>query len=233
MSTFAALYLLILIVSILLYETHSFSLPSFPIGSPWQMDISNSNAINPNSAKITQWLESQGGFGNGKFQIDEGIVVLTANDDTNLVPFSHDSSYYLPDCNNKVNKIPIPSVGGLQNYYTWNSAANCVGDCHLIVYNEQSHLLYESWATKIILNTEKNYPIAITSTCLVVWNTSYLYPNNGRGDGCTSADAAGFPISTLLFTGDELNDGEIKHAIRFMLPNNRMRKGLYIHPASH
>ena len=46
----------------------------------------------------------------------------------------------------------------------------------------------------------------------------------GRGDQCTSADAAGFPIAPLLFTADEVAAGAIDHAIRFILPNDRIRK---------
>ena len=53
-----------------------------------------------------------------------------------------------------------------------------------------------------------------------------------RGDQCTSADAAGFPIAPLLFTADEVAAGEIAHAIRFILPNDRVRRG-YVRPATH
>ena len=42
---------------------------------------------------------------------------------------------------------------------------------------------------------------------------------------CTSADAAGFPIAPLLFTADEVAAGHIDHAIRFILPNNRVKRG--------
>ena len=101
---------------------NSFSLPSFPNGSPWQIDITNSTNINPNSESITNWLENAGGFGNGKFQVDESIIVLLANNTTNLVPFTHDSSYYTDDCNDKIKEIPIPQEGGLEGYYSWNSA---------------------------------------------------------------------------------------------------------------
>jgi serine/threonine-protein kinase len=37
----------------------------------------------------------------------------------------------------------------------------------------------------------------------------------------------------MLFTADEVAAGEIAHAIRFILPNARMRAGVYVHPASH
>jgi len=55
----------------------------------------------------------------------------------------------------------------------------------------------------------------------------------GRGDQCTSADAAGFPIAPLLFTADEVAAGEIAHAIRFILPNNRVRARSMVRPATH
>src|SRR5688500_6742732 len=68
--------------------------------------------------------------------------------------------------------------------------------------------------------------------CLAVWDTKVTYSDTLRGDQCTSADAAGFPIAPLLFTADEVAAGEIKHAIRFILPNNRIRRG-YVRPATH
>jgi len=68
--------------------------------------------------------------------------------------------------------------------------------------------------------------------CLAVWDTRATYTDALRGDQCTSADAAGFPISPLLFTADEVKAGHIDHAIRFILPNNRVKRG-YVRPATH
>jgi hypothetical protein len=68
--------------------------------------------------------------------------------------------------------------------------------------------------------------------CLAVWDTSRVYGPEGRGLQCTSADAAGFPIAPLLFTADEIAAGEIAHAIRFILPNNRVKRG-FVRPATH
>ena len=58
---------------------------------------------------------------------------------------------------------------------------------------------------------------------VAVWDLNRVYPPSGRGDQCTSADAAGFPIAPLLFNADELATGSINHAIRFILPNPRIR----------
>lgn len=60
-----------------------------------------------------------------------------------------------------------------------------------------------------------------------------MYGPESRGEQCSSADAAGFPIAPLLFTVDEIAAGEIAHAIRVILPNARMRDGFYTRPAVH
>jgi serine/threonine-protein kinase len=60
-----------------------------------------------------------------------------------------------------------------------------------------------------------------------------VYPPHERGEQCTSADAAGLPITPLLFDADEVAAGEIRHAIRFILPNDRIRHVTYVRPAAH
>ena len=56
--------------------------------------------------------------------------------------------------------------------------------------------LYEMWRANI--EGDDFY-----GGCLAVWDTSITYPADGRGEQCTSADAAGFPIAPLLFSADE------------------------------
>jgi serine/threonine-protein kinase len=69
--------------------------------------------------------------------------------------------------------------------------------------------------------------------CLALWDTSRVYDDHGRGDQCTSADAAGYPIAPLLFTAEEIAAGSINHAIRFALPNNMLRTKVYVAPSTH
>ena len=66
-----------------------------------------------------------------------------------------------------------------------------------------------------------------------MWDLSRVYPPSGRGDQCTSADAAGFPIAPLLFNADELAKGSINHALRFLLPTERIRAHVFVHPATY
>ena len=69
--------------------------------------------------------------------------------------------------------------------------------------------------------------------CLAVWDMNRVYGPEGRGVQCTSADAAGYPIAPLLFNADEVAAGEIRHAIRFILPNAEIRDGVFVAPATH
>jgi serine/threonine-protein kinase len=99
------------------------------------------------------------------------------------------------------------------------------GDCHLIVRAAHECRLYEMWRA--------DRGDEFTGGCLAVWEIDRVYPDTGRGDFCTSADAAGFPIAPLLFSADEIAAGEIKHAIRFILPNDRIRELMFVRPGTH
>jgi serine/threonine-protein kinase len=99
-------------------------------------------------------------------------------------------------------------------------------DCHLIVVDRANSKLYEAFQADLGDG-------AVNAIFLAVWDLNRLYPMSGRGEQCTSADAAGFPIAPLLFNAAELATGSINHAIRFILPNWRMRTGVFVHPATH
>jgi serine/threonine-protein kinase len=99
-------------------------------------------------------------------------------------------------------------------------------DCHLIVVDHGLGKLYEAYQANYANNV-------LSATFVAVWNLNRVYPPSGRGDQCTSADAAGFPIAPLLFNADELATGSINHAIRFILPNSRIRAKVFVHPATH
>jgi len=100
------------------------------------------------------------------------------------------------------------------------------GDCHLIVFAPFENRLYEMWRADLQGDT-------LYAGCQAIWRTDRTYATGLRGDVCTSADAAGFPIAPLLFTADEVAAGHIDHAIRFILPNDRVLARQYVRPASH
>ncbi|MEO1088255.1 MAG: hypothetical protein AAFY88_28835, partial [Acidobacteriota bacterium] len=109
----------------------------------------------------------------------------------------------------------------------------------------QGRTLYEAYRSTASGGSQ------LESQCLAIWYLDGEYPPEGRGEHCTSADAAGFPMAPLLFNADEIaaslavdpgGGGDLGHAVRFILPNPRMATDpslggvagrLYVRPASH
>ncbi len=166
-------------------------------------------------------LSAAGGWGTGRMQIDFGLDVLTADASTPMESFTPTSEFYSPDCDHV--DVPIPTGGNLEGENGY--ACTTDGDCHLLVNDPATSKLYEMWRADM---SGGNF----VGGCLAVWDTAQTYSDTLRGDQCTSADAAGFPIAPLLFTADEVAAGHIDHAIRFILPNSRVKRG-YVRPATH
>lgn len=197
--------------------------PLFPPGSIWTQDISHA-PVSPGSDSTIQWLAQAGGWGTGKMRADLTIRVLQANASTPMVPFRPAKEFYR-DASDLVSAVPLPPGGGMEGQVGYQCPTS-QEDCHYIVVDRDSHKLYEAWSATY------NGRV-LTAVFLAVWDLNRVYPPSGRGDQCTSADAAGYPIAPLLFNADELAAGHIDHAIRFILPNYRMREGVFIHPATH
>jgi len=190
--------------------------PYFPPGAIWTQDISYS-PLDPQSSAMIAWLADAGGWGNNnKMHIDFGMRVLKADATTPLVPFRKAPGFIAADSDN-ITTIPLPAGSGMES---------CEGDCQLIVVDSGHNKLYETYATHVAEN-------AVTAQFVAVWDLNRVYPPSGRGDQCTSADSAGFPIAPLLFNADEIAVGHIDHAIRFILPNERIRAHVFVHPATH
>lgn len=219
-------------------------LPEFPSNAVWSRDISQA-PLNPNS---TAMITATGGWGAGNvFKIDQSMHVMHVSaDDESTVPraavVAGPYGYIDPDCEPLTNlTFPLPVGGAIEGStnYTCDNANN---DCHLFVVLDGSRKLYESYESNVVAGQ-------LQSACVVVWDLNKVYPPQGRGEQCTSVDAAGFPVASLLFNADEVHDaiqsgGDFGHAIRFILPNASMaslppvppsskRQGLYVHPASH
>ncbi|HTJ46875.1 MAG TPA: hypothetical protein VL463_32450 [Kofleriaceae bacterium] len=193
----------------------------FPAGSWFLQDVSTLPKASNSDAIITA-LTNAGGWGNSnKMQIDFDLDVLDATSTTRKRAFTKTDDWYSPDCDGV--KVPVPTGGNLEG----ESGYACTGDgdCHLLVHDPVGKKLYEMWRANISGGT-------FYGGCLAVWDETRAYGMTGRGLQCTSADAAGFPIAPLLFTADEVASGHIDHAIRFVLPNSRIKKG-FVPPATH
>jgi serine/threonine-protein kinase len=196
--------------------------PYFEQSMFFNEDVSNAR-IAENSPSIIAGLSGAGGWGRGnRLQIDFSFDVLEANATTPRRTFTPmPEFFYSPDCD--AMDVPIPEAGNVEG----ESGYACVagGDCHLIVFDRDGGKLYEMYKADVGATTFRG-------GCLAVWETSRAYDETLRGDQCASADAAGFPIAPMLFTADEVAAGEIDHAIRFVLPNDRLRRG-FVRPAVH
>jgi serine/threonine-protein kinase len=213
----------------------------FPSGAAWTEDVSAA-AVAPDSAAITSWMvgfSAPNGFGGGgKIRVDFSIIAIdvpagTAKRAYQAAPDFH----YDPDCD--LAPVPVPAGGVVEltdgmdpSFASAFSGYNCSGfdngdDCHMLFVARSENRLYEIYHGTIDATD------TFRAGCLAIWDTSKVYDKSGRGQQCTSADAAGFPIAPLLFTAEEIQAGAINHAIRFILPNNMIRAKKYVAPATH
>jgi serine/threonine-protein kinase len=195
--------------------------PYFPNGAVWYTDVTSA-PVDAESDMVIGYLDALGWATDGIFQIDFSIEVLDAAGDTPMLAFEPTGDFFEPDCDHVA--VPVPVGGAIEGEPGYECLGD--GDCHLIVVHRPTQQLFEMWRANISGGT-------FYGGCLVVWDMQKVYPENGRGEGCTSADAAGFPIAPLLFTADEVASGEIAHAIRFIVPNANIRDNIYVRPATH
>lgn len=212
----------------------------FPAGAVWYKDVSN-DPVSPESTVITQWMEGASppnGWGTGVMKVDFSIVTVDVPAGTAKRAYQEAQGYYyVPDCD--FAPVPVPEGGAVEETYGTPfdfsgpfTGYNCYGfdggaDCHMLFVSRSEKRLYEIYHATIDANN------AFFGGCLAIWDISKVYGPEGRGDQCTSADAAGFPIAPLLFTAEEIQAGAINHAIRFILPNNMVRNKKYVVPATH
>jgi hypothetical protein len=202
---------------------------------PWTVDVSGV-AADPCSDAMVGALSSMGGWGGGKLQIDFSIPIFSGDASTPRRTVTALSGmtycYGGPDCDAVPLQMPVPAGGNIEgssNFVCDTSyQTDGQGDCHLLVVATDENKLYELYNA-----TEAGSASGLSALGAFVWDLTKAYPSNLRGDQCTSADAAGFPIGALLPTADEVAAGAVNHAIRFILPNARMKKDAYVHPATH
>ena len=199
---------------------------------PWTVDVSEMPA-SARSDAILAALTDAGGWGNGNvFQVDFQMPVLLADAGTPRVPVVgiEDYCYGGPDCDDVPSDIPVPegaSVEGSPDLTCDVSGdTDGQGDCHLLVADVEGRRLYELYQANEVDGQ-------MTASGLFTWDLDTSYPDTMRGAQCTSADAAGFPIAALTPTADEVATGAVEHALRFILPNDRMKEGVYVPPATH
>jgi hypothetical protein len=109
---------------------------------------------------------------------------------------------------------PFPSDAKVEG------GAGSGGDMHVLVVQQGTCLLYETWSS-----TYTGPGWSCGSGAKFDLGSNALRP-----DGWTSADAAGLPVFPGLVKVSEVQAGAVKHAVRFTM--NSTQQG-YIHPATH
>jgi len=203
----------------------------FTAAVPWNVDISGVTKADRSDA-IIHALSAMGGWGTGAMQIDFSIPIFFVDRTAPRVQVvgMDDYCYGGRDCDTVPAHLPLPTNA----YFEGSSDLSCdtsgategQEDCHLLVVDRDQRKLYE-----IYHGTKSGENLAAQG--FFVWDLTKQYSDSLRGDQCTSADAAGFPIAALTPTTDEVASGTVDHAIRFILPNGRMKAGVYVRPATH
>lgn len=189
----------------------------FPSDSPFYRDVSSA----PVSAESAGIIAAIGSWGNSNhFDIDMAFKTLHAGAGVTRYVASLDPSY---DPDNDHDSVPVPPGGALEG----ESGYVCTtgGDCHLTIIDDAQHKLYEIWQGSFSGSK-------LSGTNQATWDLLTHYGAAGRGYGCTSADAAGLPITALNIGAAETRAGTIGHALRFILPNTKIRSA-FVAPASH
>ncbi len=226
--------------------------PRFPPGSVWHQNIQNA-AVHPQSAQMISTLNGLGGWGNNnRFQIDFSLHVYhDAPPDAptyEVVKHKIWDDYYLPDCEPLGTHVPVPDDAAIEDDDDGEplTCDNENNDCHLIV--QQGTKLYELFSVNLADGDDPGNEPELDTLGLSMWELDVVYPPEGRGEHCTSADAAGFPIAPLMPNADEVfaavqqSNADLGHVIRFILPNDYMASDatlggaygrLYVRPATH
>ena len=184
----------------------------FPADNPWNQRVDDA-PVDPRSAEIIAFIGNDQGlhpdFGanwnGGPFGIP--YVVVPGNQPRVPVTFDYDDE-------SDPGPYPVPPNPPIEG------GPNSSGDRHILIVDSDNWKLYELFAA---------YPEGSG------WRAGSgaifdLSSNQLRPAGWTSADAAGLPILAGLVRWDEVESGEITHALRFTV---RRTRRAYVHPARH
>jgi hypothetical protein len=185
----------------------------FPDNNPWNTDVANA-PVDPNSDALIASCGIRNlhpDFGTTWNGAPNGIpyVVVDGSQTRVAVSFEYDDE-------SDPGPYPIPSNPPIEG------GPSGSGDRHILIIDRDEWTLYELFAA---------YPRGDGG-----WNAGSgaifdLSSNKLRPAGWTSADAAGLPIFPGLVRYDEaVEEGEIRHALRFTCPNTRRA---YVPPARH
>jgi hypothetical protein len=198
----------------------------FPADNPWNQDISRW-PLHPNSRNI---IRSIGVDKPLRYNLDMGFVLVPPDQprvNVRITEFPGESD---------PGPFPVPGnmpIEGWPQMYRGDERLksqtlddvqrdrlNLGGDRHAIVIDPVRRMLYEFYSAR---KTDTGWHASQAS----IFD---LKSNRLRPVGWTSSDAAGLPVFPAVVRYDELNRGEVRHAMRVTV--RKSRRG-YVHPATH
>lgn len=186
----------------------------FPDDNPWNSDVSK-EPVDPASsqiiAKIGANTDLHPDFGTTYQGAPNGIPFVVVDGNQSLVPVS-----FTYASESDQGPYPVPTDAPIEG------GPNGTGDRHILMLRTSDCKLFELYAAY-----PHNGGASWTAGSGAIFDLS---SNALRSDGWTSADAAGLPIFPGLVKYDEVESGEIKHALRFTVDVTRKA---YLHPATH
>jgi hypothetical protein len=189
----------------------------FTADDEWNRDIS----ADPVDAAWTSRVLALAGSINlhpdmGNWQTEHyGIPINVVPANQPLVPITFD--WWPGESDAGPYPFPDPSAAEVEG----GDPYSLTGDNHLLVVQQGSCQLYEGYACY--------YDAGWHCGNGAVWDLTQLSYGQ-RPIGWTSADAAGLPIMPGLVRYDEVQAGELRHAIRFTMSCSRAN---YVPPATH
>ena len=180
--------------------------------------------LDPRSSTMIAWLADAGGWGHNKDASRFRPPSIAADATTPYVPFRKGPGFYLGFRPGLHLSAAVPKAA-------WKGS-------RVISAISTRVTATSSWSTVATANsTRPTRPTMRTMLSAQTFSLSGTSTVSIRPQdveiSAPVADAAGFPIAPLLFNADELATGSINHAIRFILPNPRIRAKVFVHPATH
>lgn len=192
----------------------------FPADNAWNRDVSL-DPVHPNSGALIGAMVPGNALHLDLGTTEEyyGIPYTVVPEDQPLVPISYGTDGVDYSDESDPGPMPIPLAAPIEGGSTEDPSPSS-GDRHVLVLRQGDCMLYELYNTE---RTAAGFRVSSSA----IWN---LKANHTRPPGWTSADAGGLPILPGLLKYEEVASGEIRHALRFTVPQVRRA---YVAPASH
>ncbi|MEO8276591.1 MAG: hypothetical protein ABI639_10240 [Thermoanaerobaculia bacterium] len=204
----------------------------FPISNIWNTPIANLPVAGNSSAVVgyignTDTMHPD--FGTVWQGAPIGIPFVVVPNNQAMLPIDFASLDGWPD-ESDAGPYPIPTNPPIEGADVLTNH----GDRHILVVQQTSCVLFElyhSWREgENNTHFTCSVPGATPGWCGLSGAKYDLSSNALREDGWTSADAAGLPIFPGLVRYDEVQTGEIRHALRFTVDVSRTS---WVWPARH